>query len=759
MNQKQNNGIRICQTVSSGKNKHQWILPLVTGLVSSIIFLLAGAELTGFENIYSPWVMVLGAAGFCLAYGILAKLEKESWFYPGSLVLLFAMVLCGKGAMLGAFATVWNQIGVVWTTAYGQVLPQLEGSGKESLMLFSIFVGGLTATLCSMVAFWHKRIFVVVLPAVLFAGMVLLQNGDMDVYLTAALLFAACLLVCDSRETETKPLATMTSRWVPMILISMVLLVALSTAGVQKWSVSVGEETQAHIHQARYETDYTTLPEGDFSKKVSAKGGSQGALVVTMEKPEQLYLRGFTAADFDGTTWEPLDGATVAKQKNLLYWLNCNGWNPQGFFATAAALGGAGEEEGFLQNITVQNLSACSKYLYVPYTLHAGETLVAENISPDGVAGDGNRTHLYTAVTGGTDRISDVLKQLQHTEVKETKAYRQAESAYRDFIYENYMAIPAEVKDQMEGYWKKAVKTYGGIDKMTTAEKQECIRGFMESCFPEKGEAPKLSLPLEQAKDTAYQKATVAVMTLRYFGIPSRYAEGYVITEDMAKNADNGTTIQVDGSCGGAWAELYQDGLGWIPMNLTPGIEEEALNMNLEDEDGELPKEISPQQQEEEPQTEEEMPEGGTVASIEEKLSLTFLAIIGVMLLAILLVVLRRKMILDRRMKRWSDGTPKDSIPWIFAESAALLERQGFKRGKGSMMELTAPVTGRFGGDYGKTFHEMVSLNARALFSSKALTEEERNQAKAFYAETLQQMTSDAKWYKKFWMQWILCLY
>jgi len=475
-----------------------------------------------------------------------------------------------------------------------------------------------------------------------------------------------------------------------------------------------------------------------------------------MEKPEQLYLRGFTAADFNGTTWESLDGASVAKQRNLLYWLNCNGWNPQGLFAQAAALGDAEEEEGFLQNITVQNLSACSKYLYVPYTLCAGETLMAENISPDGVDGDRNRTYLYTAVTGGTDRIGDVLKQLQNTEDKETKAYRQAESAYRDFIYENYMAIPTDVKDQMEGYWKKAAKTYGGIEKMTTAEKQECIRGFMESCFPEKGEAPKLSLPLEQAKDTSYQKATVAVMTLRYFGIPSRYAEGYVITEDMAENADNGTTIQVDSSCGGGWAELYQNGLGWIPMDLTPGIEEEALNMNLEGEEGNL----TPQKQpEEKPLTEEPMPEGGTVASIEETLSLTFLIVIGILLLAILLVIWRRKVIVDRRTKQWDAGTPRDGIPWIFAASASLLERQGFKRGKGSMTELTAPVTERFGGDYGKTFHEMVSLNARAMFSSKALSEEEREMAKAFYVETLQLMTADAKWYKKLWMQWILCLY
>ena len=29
-----------------------------------------------------------------------------------------------------------------------------------------------------------------------------------------------------------------------------------------------------------------------------------------------------------------------------------------------------------------------------------------------------------------------------------------------------------------------------------------------------------------------------------------------------------------------AWAEVYQDGIGWIPMNLIPGLEELAEEKN-----------------------------------------------------------------------------------------------------------------------------------------------------------------------------------
>lgn len=83
-----------------------------------------------------------------------------------------------------------------------------------------------------------------------------------------------------------------------------------------------------------------------------------------------------------------------------------------------------------------------------------------------------------------------------------------------------------------------------------------------------------MELPLAAAKGTRFQYATVAVMTLRHFGIPARYAEGYVISEEMAAAAKANEPLTVDSSCARGWAEVYQDGVGWIPMELTPGLGE-----------------------------------------------------------------------------------------------------------------------------------------------------------------------------------------
>ncbi len=72
---------------------------------------------------------------------------------------------------------------------------------------------------------------------------------------------------------------------------------------------------------------------------------------------------------------------------------------------------------------------------------------------------------------------------------------------------------------------------------------------------------------------TAY--ASSAVMMFRYMGIPARYVEGYVVTpEDQANgNAeDNGDiSVKVTDRSAHAWPEIYVQGLGFVPVEVTPG--------------------------------------------------------------------------------------------------------------------------------------------------------------------------------------------
>ena len=168
----------------------------------------------------------------------------------------------------------------------------------------------------------------------------------------------------------------------------------------------------------------------------------------------------------------------------------------------------------------------------------------------------------------------EVLTHLQTSEDPAVLQYRKAESGYRQFINHYYLQVPEEIKTMLQEQWDEIASRYGDANNLTQQQAQECALIFLSRCFPEEGTPEDMELPLETAEGTTFQYATVAAMTLRYFGIPARYAEGYVISQEMAAGYESGETMTVDSSCARAWVEVYQDGIGWIPMDLTPGIGE-----------------------------------------------------------------------------------------------------------------------------------------------------------------------------------------
>lgn len=66
--------------------------------------------------------------------------------------------------------------------------------------------------------------------------------------------------------------------------------------------------------------------------------------------------------------------------------------------------------------------------------------------------------------------------------------------------------------------------------------------------------------------------ASAAVLAFRYFGIPARYVTGYTVSSSAFSPDENGAyTAVLTGKQAHAWAEIYLDGIGWAPVEMTPG--------------------------------------------------------------------------------------------------------------------------------------------------------------------------------------------
>jgi len=130
-------------------------------------------------------------------------------------------------------------------------------------------------------------------------------------------------------------------------------------------------------------------------------------------------------------------------------------------------------------------------------------------------------------------------------------------------------------------------------------------------------------------------------------------------------------------------------------------------------------------------------------------------------LLAVLFLLLffRRKFINNQKEKKFRDKDPKAAVAWIFADAMNILEKLGFDLGNGSMRQLAEPAEERFGEEYAKQLDEMITLNDRAMFSSRPMEETHRESLLSFRNTTIENINKQEKWYRRFWLKWFKCLY
>ena len=778
MTQNENKGLWLRPMETAGKRNAGWIPGVAAAMLASSGMMLAFSELTGFASLYGCGIMVLTGILMCGAYGALTRMNRRSWFVPAVLMMLLILVVCGRQYLLEGIRLWWNQLGDTWTAQTGRVLPALETQLAEeksgnSLLVFSVAVGVSAAAVCCLLMFSRAAILAVAVPGILLGAMIWFGTGA-NVPSLAVMLVLALLMLMYSGYEKKSPESALVSGIVWAVLAALVLGIASATP-VKNWAADVSTRLHSAVHESRYETGYTTLPEGDFRNGMENTETVQPGLVVNMQQPEVMYLRGFTGAEFHDDMWSALDTQKIAEYEELMYWLNLEAFNPAAQFEAAASMA------GFQTNpVTIQNLGACSRYRYVPFTLSSGSWLCAEDLN-EAVDADGQRVYVYNTVSGGSRMISEVLKLLQNSEEEKILNYRKAESAYREFVYDCYLQIPEEAALTLKAQWDEVASRYGTAEALTREQAQECVLAFLRQCFPEEGTANDLELPLAVVEGTSFQYATVAALTLRYFGFPARYAEGYIITDEMAAAAKDGAAIQADSSHAAAWTEIYQDGIGWIPMELTPGFGRRAGNTQPDDdsqdgssgaeEPGEdaavqgdslfsgelLPQVALPEAQQ--PEVLEPETNNAFTLDIPQTLVWMLVSLLALLLLLIQVLVIRRKIISDRREKKFHGVDRSEAGAWIFADALVLLEQMGLQRGNGSVTELIEPASRRFGQAYADKLREMYGLNARAMFSSRQLDEAQREALLAFRTETLQRLKTEKKWNKRLWMQWILCLY
>ena len=546
---------------------------LTAGLMTLLITLLS----LPVSPLWPVLLGVLAAATVCLTEGTrLSWLPDAAWM-AGCLLTVLALpgtVTNGLAQLLDAAVQTWQQL---HARNYTSFLAQDDGAaGLTAVLCLLGVVCGLWCMACvrrpSALRFWPMAL-VLAAAAVLFAPLTAVW-WLLLAALTLLLLYAVRF---GGRHASSAPLRAWL-RPAALLLACVTALGCWNGDAAHPAAVDTAARwTAAQADILRYGSN-AGLPEGDMTKVGPRRTTEDTMLEVTMTQPTSYYLRGFVGETYANSRWSTLDSKTLSEDADTFYWLHQDGFYAQSQLTTAAQAG-VPDVLRYDNTVTVQNVGASGKYLYAPYELLAdSDVLDAAQI--------GDRTLLASGLRGqrtysfhASDNIITQYQRLAAAlleETEQTNAFLNTEAAYNRFVYDHYTDIPDDIRGFLEeklgGYQKDA----GQVHFDYRRAKQNILFylttyiTYEENVLPITGGDFTLTFldGIQSGYDVHY--ATAAALMFRYYGIPARYVEGYLVTKDDAAQMKSGQTLNVGGNRAHAWVEYYQDGLGWLPFEATP---------------------------------------------------------------------------------------------------------------------------------------------------------------------------------------------
>ena len=312
------------------------------------------------------------------------------------------------------------------------------------------------------------------------------------------------------------------------------------------------------------ETSSYTIYQGE-QVDLSAAGPRHftGQTVLRVEGTEsgRVYLRGSSSSLYTGTSWEPISEETYQDLLQDLSLYTPQEAQLQALLYPAAYLSGAEEAA----SLTVSHIALTGSIAYTPYQ-PAGDTTGMLSLIRD------------TCFIRSPDQSSYQLSYYPDFLPSSAAMTFGQEALYWDFVYHNYLEVPEETAQILEPLSARlpemTVQTPEGLADdyryaVTTALQIAQLLGEtaeydLDTPAMEEGE-DFVAHFLEEGRGYCVHFATTAALLLRMQGIPARYVSGYTAA------ITPGETTDVPDSAAHAWVEIYLDGYGWYPVEVTPG--------------------------------------------------------------------------------------------------------------------------------------------------------------------------------------------
>ena len=537
------------------------------------IFMLGFSLLIAFILGYdSSFLLYFITCLFCLfLFSLFHYLKKERWIGYFDFILTFILVVVMRiQPLISGIIQMINHFILCWNNAYQDGINFLNLSySNEVLGLYvSLWLVVLVYSLYDYL-FTYKRIYLLWIFSIviLFIYFVIDSISMLGFALMLVGLFSMWIIWLDSGRACTRVI------WLSLIFATLFITVFEKNETIL-FIENFRHNVSSEINTLRYGKD--TLPEGDLSKADSLLDGNKTTLQVKTQQVKSLYLKGFVGSNYDQGVWTSLTNQDYGYQNSgMLDWLMEHGYNaiaPLGVYNTT------GEASIDTNSVVVSNVGANRKYIYTSNSvLDFDSSRIKKNKDQD-----------YTSLTFfGTkgysfDEISSsdpyelflTADWINNPQTNDQNEFLQAESVYRQFVYDHYLTVPESLESTINTYFKNQYQEENdSIFTVTTFIRNQLSLYVKYSSKMEQtnDDDPILYFLTEGKQGNAVLFASTAVEAYRSFGIPARYVEGYYLSESAVSKSNDGN-VALTSQDSHAWVEVYMDGVGWLPIDVTPGF-------------------------------------------------------------------------------------------------------------------------------------------------------------------------------------------
>lgn len=330
------------------------------------------------------------------------------------------------------------------------------------------------------------------------------------------------------------------------------------------------------IHELRY--GKTWFPEGNLYQADTLKeDDGKELLSVISEQEKTLYLKAFVGGTYQNGKWEQLsDSEYGGKNTGMFEWLEKKQFSP---LTQSAAYYKAGKEKDIKANqIKIEVKNESRDYFYAPASLAkvtSGQIKEKQDQKLETTGLMGEKNYTFKEMSGvRPSELTVAADWVENPQNKKQKQYSKAEAVYRQFVYDHYTVVDKKMYALVdEIFWEDYASESDGIYSALTQIRnvlKEQYRYTEHTDQKKDGSDPLRYFLTKSCEGNEMMYASAAVEAFRVHGIPARYVEGYYVSSNDIAGSKNGKT-SVTGKNAHAWVEVYFDGAGWLPVDVTPG--------------------------------------------------------------------------------------------------------------------------------------------------------------------------------------------